>query len=259
MDQELEKNIQWILQEKYGGSPSSRLRQTKAKKDIERLKNGEPLDHIIGFTDFLGCKILVNKNVLIPRVETEFWVEKAIEEMSLNNTSLYKQGTSVLDMFAGSGCIGISIMRHIKSAKVVFVESEKEAVVQIKINCKVNKINAKRYKIIQSDIFENVGVQKFDYIFANPPYIPLTKKKSIQKSVVDYEPHVALFGGKAGMFFIRKFLAEAKNFLNPGGKIYMEFDTTQKRAIYQFIKKLKYKKWDFHRDQYGKVRYVVVQ
>ncbi len=227
-----------------------------ARKDIARLKTGEPLDHIIGFVEFLGCKILVNKDVLIPRFETEFWVEKAVDELKVIKLSSYK----VLDMFAGSGAVGIAIMRHVKNTRVVFAESEKEAVRKIKINCKKNKIPEKRYEIIQSDIFEKVK-GGFDYIFANPPYIPNNQKtrNKIQKSVIDYEPHAALFGGKDGLLYIRKFLASAKNFLNPNGKLYIEFDSLQKPAIAKLLQQNGYKKWDFHRDQYGKWRYVVVQ
>ncbi len=252
----LQNQIQWILQEKYNGKMT-----VAAKKDIERLKSGEPIDHIIGFTDFLGCKILVNKDVLIPRVETEFWVEKAIEGLCPNFQSFGNQDIGVLDMFAGSGCIGIAILKHVKNSHVTFVESEKEAVKQIEMNLKCLKPNIKqsRYEIVQSDIFENVGIQKFDYIFANPPYIPLKQKPKIQKSVINYEPHVALFGGDDGMAFIRRFLASAKNRLNHGGKIYMEFDSPQKPAIEKMLKKLAYKKWQFCKDQYEKFRYMVIE
>jgi release factor glutamine methyltransferase len=259
----LQQQIEWILQEKYNGRMTA-----AAKKDIARLKAGEPIDHIIGFMDFLGCKILANKDALIPRVETEFWVEQVIDVMSYIYVTLHKRKIRVLDMFAGSGAIGIAIMRHIKHARVTFAESEKGAVEQIKKNCVLNKIPAQRYEIIQSDIFEQLHgptVQYFDYILANPPYIPKTRATKIQKSVIDYEPHAALFGGEDGLEFVRRFLAEAKNRLNPStgsgqaGKIYMEFDCIQKRQINALLKKLEYHKWDFHRDQYGKVRYVVVQ
>lgn len=244
----MENEISWLLQEKYGGKLT-----VAAKKDIKRLKAGEPVDHIIGFTDFLGCKILVGPNVLIPRVETEFWVEEAIEE--LKNTT---RPIQVLDMFAGSGCIGISIMRQIPGGMVTFAESEPEAVAQIKKNCRANKLSGKKYKVIRSDVFSNVRGM-FDYILANPPYIPIVRKSKIQPSVIGYEPHVALFGGEDGMVFIKKFFEQAKRFLRPGGKIYMEFDSLQKPAIAALLKRCKYKKWDFHKDQYGKWRYVVVQ
>ena len=109
-------------------------------------------------------------------------------------------------------------------------------------------------------MFENI-IGQFDCIFANPPYIPNNQetRNKIQKSVLDYEPHAALFGGKDGLRYIRKFLAKAKNFLAPGGRIYMEFDTPQKSAIGQLLKKYQYTAWEFHKDQYGKYRWVVIQ
>jgi len=242
----LQNEIRWLLQEKYGNKPSE-----KFNKDVDRLKKGEPLDYVIGFTEFLGCKILVDKNVLIPRFETEFWVQEAIEEIS--NSKF--QASRILDMFAGSGCIGLAILKNIKNAQVVFADSEKNALHMLQKSCRINKIPKTRYKIMQSDVFSNVK-GAFDYIFANPPYIPLKRKGKIQPSVLKYEPKEALFGGSDGLFFIRKFLAEAKNFLNPGGKIYMEFDPPQKKQITALLKK--YKSWQFHKDQYGKWRWVQI-
>ncbi len=277
-EKKLSKEIGWILQEKYRGKLTP-----AAKKDIARFRRGEPLDHIIGFTDFLGCNILVDKNVLIPRFETEFWTEKAIDEIKNGKPFAFAQAIGsesprarrgkifnklkILDMFAGSGCIGIAILKNVKNSHVVLVESQKEAVAQIKKNCKLNKIPENRYKIIGTDIFSGVNLKskilnhkssRFDYIFANPPYIPTVRKNKIQKSVLDYEPHVALFGGSDGFLYIRKFLKKAKDFLKPGGKIYMEFDTIQKNQINKLLKKYHYKNWKFQRDQYDKWRWVAV-
>src|SRR3989344_9072604 len=186
----MQKEIQWLLQEKYNGKLTA-----AAKRDIKKLEAGEPLDYVIGFVEFLGCKIDLSKKPLIPRFETEFWVEEVFGQMSN-----VKGQMSCLDMFSGSGAIGISIMRHIKNAHVTFVDSEKNCIQQIKINCKKNKITENRYSIVQSNIFDQFTVsrekgRRFDYIFANPPYIPKKRVGKIQKSVLDYEAHAALFGG----------------------------------------------------------------
>ncbi|MDO8529966.1 MAG: peptide chain release factor N(5)-glutamine methyltransferase [bacterium] len=255
MKSNMEKEIGWLLQEKYGGKMTG-----AAKKDIERLKAGEPLDHIIGYVEFLDCKILASKDALIPRVETEYWVGEAIREIKGKGGKV-----KVLDMFAGSGCIGISIVRHFdrlsagrfKNVHVVFADSEKPALKQIEKNCTLNKIPKSAYQMIQSDIFLNIR-GKYDYIFANPPYIPTVRKFKIQTSVLKYEPHTALFGGENGLLYIRKFLAEAKNFLNKKGHIYMEFDSPQKKQIEALLKKYGYASWEFHKDQYSKWRWLVV-
>lgn len=259
----MDKEIKWLLKEKYFGKPSENF-----EKDVARLKAGEPLDYVIGFTEFLGCKIDLSKKPLIPRTETEFWVEKVIKEAVNVEPFDFAQGKilHILDMFAGSGCIGVAFSHNVKNAKVDFVEKEKNCLEQIKINLKINDIDKKRYKIIKSDIFNNVR-GKYDYIFANPPYIPDYKKNPstrlrailrnrIQKSVLKFEPKMALFGGGDGLFYIRKFLIRAKEHLTEGGKVFMEFDSAQKKEIEKIIKKYKYKNFEFHRDQFGRWRWV---
>ena len=247
----MEKEINWLLKEKYNNKPSE-----KFYKDVERLKAGEPVDYVIGFTEFLGCKINLSKKPLIPRQETEYWVGQVLKNL--------KKGKA-LDIFSGSGCIGISILKNIKNIKVDFAEKDKEIIKQIKINLKLNQpsgpkgtpASAWRSKVIESDVFKNV-VGKYDYIFANPPYIPKAKIKKIQKSVLKFEPKEALFGGSDGLYYIRKFLKDAKNHLNDGGVIFMEFDPPLKKEIENLIKKNKYSNCKFYKDQYKRWRWVKI-
>jgi release factor glutamine methyltransferase len=202
----------------------------------------EPLEYVKGFTHFLGCKIDLSKKPLIPRPETEFWVRKAIKNMKPFDTAQGKT-LRVLDIFAGSGCIGLAILKHIKNAEVVFADIEDRGV---------------GHKTIMSDVFSNIK-NKYDYIFANPPYIPEKNINLVQKSVLDFEPHKALFGGEDGLFYIRKFLKQAKKYLKSGGIIYMEFDPPQKKEIKKMAEKFGYKTCKFHKDQYGKFRWVVIK
>ncbi len=248
MKNNIQNKIGWILQEKYNGKLTA-----AAKKDIERLKAGEPVDYIIGFVEFLGCKIDLSKKTLIPRFETEYWTEEVIGELRIANGKL-----RIIDIFSGSGCIGVAILKRVKNAEVVFADSEQNCVEQIEINCKINKINPDRYKIIQSDVFDKV-VGKFDYIVANPPYIAIKRKNKVQASVLKHEPKAALFGDADGMLFIEKFLSGAPKFLNPGGKIFMEFDPLQKNKIDKILTKANYKNWEFRKDQYGKIRWIKVE
>lgn len=245
----MQKEIGWLLREKYFGKPNKNF-----EKDVNRLKAGEPVDYVIGFTEFLGCRIDLSKKPLIPRLETEYWVGEAIREISRFFSDRKKHGIKVLDIFAGSGCIGITISRDVKNVKVDFADKEKNAIAQIKINLKINKVKG---KAIQSDIFSNIK-GKYDYIFANPPYIPLKRKNKIQKSVLKYEPKTALFGGVAGLFYINKFLKEAQNHLTSEGIIFMEFDYIQKKDIEKLLKKYNYKKYEFHKDQFGRWRWVSI-
>ncbi len=243
-----EKEIGWLLKEKYLGKPNAQF-----KKDVARLQKGEPLAYVIGFVEFLGCKIDLSKRPLIPRPETEFWLEKTVKALPITGYPL-----RVLDIFAGSGCIGVALLKHYENIWCDFVDVQKNCLEQIKINCNLNGIDKTRYNIIQSDMFENIK-NKYDFIFANPPYIPSDMKKTLNKSVVDFEPHGALFGGKDGLKFVDAFLAAAKNAFVPGGSIYMEFDSPQKKHIEKLVKKFGYKTCQFHQDQYRKWRWVVIQ
>ena len=165
-------------------------------------------------------------------------------------------GFRCLDLFAGSGCIGIAVLKHIPNTHVVAAEKEKKFCDQIKINATLNSIDLKRYRVIQSDVFSSIK-GKYDYIFANPPYIAESRKSKVQKSVLEHEPKTSLFAGKDGLDIIRKFLSRAKEFLAPGGDIYLEFDSFQKRSIEQYLKKNGYQNWQFFKDQYGKWRWLV--
>jgi len=242
------KEISWLLKEKYQGKLTD-----EAKQDIMRLKKGEPLAYLIGFVDFLGCKIDLSKRPLIPRSETEWWLDQAIQDIKVCNQKKIR----CLDLFAGNGCIGIAILKNLSDTKVDFAEINDILLKQIRINVTLNKIDKKRVNIIKSDIFSNVN-RKYDYIFANPPYIAETKKYLTQKSVLKYESHNALFSGKDGLDIIRKFLENARNYLKSEGRIYLEFDSWQKPKIIAILKNYGYNRYDFKKDQYGFWRYAII-
>ena len=244
----MQKEIEWLLKEKYKGKNTANF-----YIDVKRLEAGEPLDYVIGFTEFLGCKIDLSKKPLIPRPETEFWVEEAIKEIK----KIKKRGLRCLDIFSGSGCVGVAVLKNTVSLLCDISEKDKKLLEQIKINLKINKIKPNRYKVIQSDVFKNIK-GKYDFILANPPYIGKNKKNKIQKSVLEYEPKKALFGGEDGFIYINKFLGQAKKRLNEGGGIFMEFSPEQKNQIEKIILKHKYSNYEFKKDQYGKWRWVSI-
>lgn len=202
---------------------------------------------------FINCKINLSQKVFQPRIETEFWVGKEIQNIE------NKKKIEVLDVFAGTGCIGIAILKSIENSGVDFVDIDKEALEQIKINLKLNKIKENRYRVFQSNMFEGLKEERYDFIFANPPYIALNRISEVEIEVLEKEPHLALFGGEKGVDYIKKFFSQAKKHLNPKGKIFLEFDPLQKEEIEQILKKNEYKKWQFRKDQYRKWRYLMIK
>jgi len=204
--------------------------------------------------DFLNCKIDVSKRVFIPRIETEFWIKKAITELKIEHPFHGYPKLKILDLFAGSGCIGIAILKNIKNSQVDFVDIDKRTIEQTKINLKLNKILKTRYRIYKSNtelpkeakvkmrtlfsspLFEKLKNRKYDYIFANPPYVAKERIKEVDEEVLRTEPWISFFAGRGGLFHIKKFLKEAKNHLKKKGVIYLEFDSKQKEEIEKILK-----------------------
>lgn len=236
----------WLLDEKYKG------RKLPAFfTDIERVRNGEPVDYVIGFSRFLGCRIDLSFRPLIPRQETEYWTEIVINSIK---ESRGKRRVRVLDMFAGSGCVGIAVLKHIPRARVDFADIEEKFLKQIKKNARLNGIPASRYVCVRSNIFSNVR-WKYDYILANPPYV--ASGQHVASSVKKYEPQSAFRAGKDGLRFIKPFLRDALNHLAPDGSLYMEFGLGQKRAVEKMARAYGYAHCDARKDQFGRWRFII--
>ena len=151
----ISEKIKFLIKDKYAGKWHPEF-----LNDLKRLKAGEPLDYIIGWKPFLNCQIDLSQKPFIPRPETEYWTEKFIAFAKTRGSRL-----KILDAFAGSGCIGIAILKNLKNTNVNFIEKNPEFIKQIKINLKLNKIASSRYQIIHSNIFENIGINKNIILF----------------------------------------------------------------------------------------------
>jgi len=198
---------------------------------------------------FLNTKIDLSRFSVLPREETEFWLKKVLKESENRQKKL-----KVLDLFSGTGCIGVAILKNIKNSLVYFGDIDNRALEQIKINLRLNKINKKRIRVVKTDIFSKIQ-GKYDLIFANPPYVAKERLNEVQKEVIKFEPKIAWYGGEKGMVYITKFLKRAKNFLKKSGRIYLEFDPLQKKEIEKILEKENYE-FIFLRDQFGKLRYL---
>ena len=190
------------------------------KKRAEHI----PLQYIVGETEFMGLKFKVNSNVLIPRQDTETLVEEALKTV--------KPGMKVLDMCTGSGCIIISILHNVEGVKGYAVDISKQAVNVAKENAKLNEVPV---LFERSDLFEMV-TEKFDVIVSNPPYIASAEVEKLMPEVRDFEPENALDGGADGLDFYRKIAGQVKDYLNPGGYVYMEIGYDQGEAVSELMR-----------------------
>ncbi len=205
----------WLLRDKYKG-----IKNNEYKNDINRLSNGEPLGYVIGWIPFLGLKINLDSRPLIPRPETEWWVEKMINTLRKKNSVKL----SVLDMCSGSGAIGCSVLSSLKNSYITFSDIDTNYEETILTNITENDLDVSRTEIITSDLFSDLEGKRFDVIATNPPYIP--SNRNLPTSVTDYEPSTALYAGEDGLDAIRIIAKNAKGHLNKDGVVWVEIDTS---------------------------------
>ncbi|NQV18591.1 MAG: peptide chain release factor N(5)-glutamine methyltransferase [Armatimonadetes bacterium] len=188
---------------------------------IRRTKH-EPLQYILGETEFYGCKIKVNPDVLIPRPETELLVEKV----------LWKNIRSILEIGTGSGAIAIALAKQMKNVQITATDISEKALNTARQNADLNNVSI---NFIQSDIFENIK-SKFDIIISNPPYISQKEHDNLAPEIKDYEPEISLLAEDEGLFYFKKILENAKDYLTGKGKIYFEIGYDQAEKIKEIAK-----------------------
>jgi release factor glutamine methyltransferase len=235
----------WLLDEKYGGEKSEAF-----FADLALLQAGTPLAYLIGSIPFLNTNTSLASHPLIPRPETEFWTEKAISHLRQKHGS---ESISLMDLCAGSGCIGIATGVNIPSSHITFVELDKTHLPTIKNNADINNLPEGRFDIIESDLFSNIPTNnKFHAILSNPPYIDPALDRA-EKSVKLHEPSLALYGGLAGMDLIEKIINSAPSYLHGGGELWLEHEPEQVSAINDLAQS-HFQTYN-HKDQYGVYRY----
>ena len=229
---------------------TSKLNLVK-EKVLERIRTGNPVQYIIGFADFMGEKFIVNKNVLIPRDETEILVTKAIE------IALKTNSKKILDIGTGSGCIACSIAKAIDGL-ILGIDISKEALDVANKNAERLILN-KRVSFKESDLFSNLEGEKFDIIVSNPPYIPPQEKANIQKEVLK-EPDLALnTKDNKGLEFYEKITQNASKYLNKNGYILFEIGINQSEDVKNLLIKNVFKNIQIEKDLANINRVVIAQ
>ena len=181
---------------------------------INRRKKNEPISYITGYKEFWNNNFKVDKNVLIPRPDTETIVEQVLSYLRLQSTK------KILDIGTGSGCIIISIVKARKKCKGVGIDISKNAIKLAKYNAKIQHIK-NRIKFFNTDI-DNFYSNKYDLIISNPPYIDLNKIDDLDKDIKNHEPKVALDGGIDGYEKIRLVIKKSSNLIKRKGKLFLE-------------------------------------
>jgi len=215
---------------------------------IDRRKKFEPVAYILNNKEFFSLDFFVNKNSLIPRPETELMVEKAIE--------IYKnKAPNILDIGTGSGCIIISVLRHLAKSRGIGLDISKNAIKVAKFNSeRLLKVYNKRLKLINLSIEKLPNNRIFDLILANPPYINSKDIRNLSTDIKRYEPKIALDGGKDGLDVIKKVIYKSLKILKHNGTLAIEIGNNQYFAVSKLLRKNGFKETTLLKDYKNNIR-----
>lgn len=216
------------------------------------MKSEEPEAYRVGHVPFLGTTIYLDSRPLIPRSETEWWVEKVVHSTSL----IAGKEIQVLDLFAGSGCIGVAILKHVPHAQVTFGEFEAKHLSTIEKNIRENGIDPARTSVVHTDVYRDLR-NHYDYVLANPPYLSRARLARIEPAVLEHEPVGALFAEDDGYALIDATIAGLPEHLAHRGQCWVEHEPEHAPRILESAARLGYRAGN-HKDQYGTLRYSVI-
>ena len=222
---------------------------------VRRVLADEPLAYVLGQWDFYGMTLQVNRNVLIPRDDTCAVTDLAIKKALFLDTS-----PRILDLCTGSGCIGLAIAHRVKEARITLADISAEAMTVAKSNIKGQKLTG-RVSCVKANALEKppAFLGQFDMIVSNPPYVTGAEMDELDKSVKDYEPTLALFGGTDGLDFYRAIACHYKQALKPGGYLCFEFGMGQGDDVCQILEMNGYTILERTRDYNDRERAVLAQ
>lgn len=197
------------------------------ERAVRRMLDDEPLAYVLGEWEFYGLPLYVDPSVLIPRDDT-----CAVTALAIQAALYMQREMRVLDLCAGSGCIGLAVADRVKDARVTLADCSMEALSVAKKNAARNKLSG-RVSCVQVDALEPppAFLGKFDLIVANPPYVTTREMSELPDSVKNYEPHLALDGGEDGLRFYRAIIAQYCAALKAGGCLCLEFGMGQAEAV----------------------------
>ena len=228
----------------HGDREVSEAEEEKYRRALEQRAVHVPLQHLLGYQDFMGLRFQVNEYVLIPRQDTEILVEEAMRYLH--------DGMRILDLCTGSGCILLSLLHYSNDCEGVGVDISQEALQVAAQNAELLGIKA---DFLKSDLYEKV-TGKFDLLVSNPPYIERKVIPTLMEEVREYDPYIALDGGEDGLDFYRRIIGGAQDYLKRGGQILMEIGSGQAKAVSELLREAGFKEIDVCRDFAGLDRVV---
>lgn len=267
---EIENISDWLLEHFTNITKSQLLRQPDMHVNqsciiyfcnaLEELKKGVPVQYVIGTVDFYQLKLKVNPSVLIPRPETEQLVDIIIQE------NKERKGLKILDIGTGSGCIAISLAKNLEGSMITAIDISKDALIVAKENAKNNGIFESKWQERHNNIEflelnfleENYFIEKeFDIIVSNPPYIVVSEKEKMDKNVVDFEPHKALFVPDNNPFiFYENIMSMATNHLKIKGLVYVEINEKMSEETAKIFQLDSFSSVILLKDMFGKNRFI---
>ncbi len=233
--------------------------QKQFKSVIKRLQTHEPIQYILGSTEFYGLNFKVTPATLIPRPETEELVDWIIRESISPSKGVRgmfrKPPLQLLDIGTGSGCIAISLANNLPNAEVSAIDISEDALKVALENALYNKVAV---NFIQQDILKSENLpQKYDVIVSNPPYVRNSEKERMQKNVLDFEPPSALFvEDNNPLLFYSKIIQLAKNYLNPKGFLFFEINEYLSEEVIQLLESESFINIELKKDFFGKDRMI---
>lgn len=224
--------------------------QEKFSAALKRLKAYEPIQYIIGRTEFFGLPLKVNPDTLIPRPETEELVKLTLQEVAEANTA---EKLRILDIGTGAGCIAVALAKNLPDAEISAMDVSEEALKVAEENAKINKVDVHYF---QGDILTMESLpEKYHFIVSNPPYVRLSEKRMMDSNVVDFEPELAIFvTDEDPLLFYRKIAQLAKRQLTENGKLIFEINEYLGEDLLALIIDEGFENIHLIKDIYGKNR-----
>ncbi len=229
-------------------------------KILTRLKTGEPVQYILGHTEFYGLPFKVNPSVLIPRPETEELVDWVLGDWRAAEGG-WKKPYNILDIGTGSGCIAISLKKNLIDAQVSAIDISPEALQTAKENAESNNVNI---TFIEADILNlthhSLLTTHYSLIISNPPYVTLQDKNQMHTNVTDFEPHTALFVPEDDPLIFYKAIADfAAEHLEKDGLLFFEINESYGEQTVEILTHKLFKKIELRKDMSGKFRMIKAQ